>query len=234
MNATTCNYSSFVLLATAPCPRCAKSHSFRPVWWLEPYQQPHLPTPLPALPLNHPLTPLDQPLVRGFEGPGRISAAWESPQGGKGALGVAPSQQATNNDATKALARPSGPWAHCVPCRERAVPPPRVLSGGGGREPKPKKNKPHQKHALPDSRLQFLPTEECNSLLSLVLALNHAFLQCIIYMPSALSGEVPVQCQERCRCCCHIFLLSWDWELPWGTTHLCASTWGRSNPKSSW
>lgn len=73
-----------------------------------------------------------------------------------------------------------------------------------------------------------------NTLPPLVLALKCAFLQCVIYTPSALSRERPVQCQESQQCCCCVFQLLWDQELPWGTTHLCTSTWGRPNPERSW
>lgn len=111
MNATTCNYSSFVLLATAP--RALPNHTVSDRfggWSL--IDSPIFPPPCLPKPPCHPPA---QTQMRGFEGLGRVSAAWESPRGGKGAPGVAHGQQAPSNDATEALGHPGGPQARGGP-----------------------------------------------------------------------------------------------------------------------
>lgn len=129
----TCDYSSFVLLATAP-PRCAKSHGSRPVWWLEPYQEPHLYTPLPALSLNHPVSPCPVP-VRGCRALGSISALCKVPRVLREPLGWHTASRHHHTMmpprcwAVLAGSRQRGGGDH-VPCRERAVLPPRAAPAG--------------------------------------------------------------------------------------------------------
>lgn len=58
------------------------------------------------------------------------------------------------------------------------------------------------------------PGPQHNPLLPLVLALKHAFLQCLIYTSPVLSKVMPVQCQESRWCCRCVFQLPWNQELP--------------------
>lgn len=115
----TCNYSSFVLLATAPCtvPNHTVPDRFggwslinNPIFTLlclpSPYTTLSPPCPIPGEGL--PRAGQDQRCVR-------------SPQGGKGALGVAHGQQAPHNGATEVLSCPgrlqaTGRRGPGVPC----------------------------------------------------------------------------------------------------------------------
>lgn len=130
----TCNYSSFVLLATASCtvPDHTVPDRFggwslinNPICTLL-----CLPSPQST---HHPCPVSAEGLLRS----GQDQRSVQSPQGGEGALGVAHGQQAPHSHATEALGCPGrlqatgrrGQECH-VPCRERAVPPPRAAPAG--------------------------------------------------------------------------------------------------------
>lgn len=172
---------------------CAKSRGSRPVWWLEPYQQPHLYPPLPALSPDHPSPPA-QPLLRGFQGLGRISALCKVPRVGMEPLGwhmasrhhtaMPPRCWAVLAGSRK---RGGGDQECHVPCRERAVPPPGVAPAGcpmaAPRVHCQERKQPHQSTPyLTGCRLQLLSPGRAwapaQLLPFLVLALKRAFLQC--------------------------------------------------------
>lgn len=183
----TCNYSSFVLLATAPCavPNHTAPDRFggwslinSPIFILPCLPCPQSPgTPCPVPGEGFPSSGQDQPSVR-------------SSQGGEGVLGVAHGQQAPHSDASEVLGCPgrlpaAGRRGAGVPCTWQGTcratsqsgscrlptAAPRVHCQGKASHAK---STPYLTHC---SYQQEEPLPQHNCFPFLVVALKHAFLQ---------------------------------------------------------